>query len=693
MLRFLRVRREPPLGPDRDLYELTSAALLDMICVYVIWDLIRLTALVPLSRSPRAAFLIVGVKVIFVELVPFLLLRRGLVRPAIWTLSVSAMSLSAGYIVFSSGLRSSAISLEVGMVTAAVVLLGLRGAVVFGLGSITFLVGLSYAEFQNLLPTPLFVESDAVLLANVLTAITLAAIPVGRAISRLRKLGLKHADALQKLDAEHKLLKQSQEQLQAERSHLRTILDSEPECVKLVSPTGICLDMNRSGLAMIEAESVDQVIGCKVSSLIDPEFREAFNALHQRVCEGHTGAMEYSLTGRRGTRRSLETHVAPLRDAHGEIIAAVAVTRDVTQEKRQATALRESEESFRALFANAPFCALLVDPADLRIVGFNQRAHQQLGYTKEEFAVLTLLDLDAALTEEEIRMVGAAARCEAPAEFETRHRCKNGDLIEIAVSTTPLRIQGQTLIYAAFQNITERKLLEADRQQMTERLRELTGHLQSAREEERKHIAREIHDQLGQQLTGLKMQLNFLFRAGQADAADQRAVEEQVEAAIRSVRNIATELRPGVLDSLGLIAAIEWLAHEFEDKHRIACVAQLQEFQCDEATATTVFRVAQEALTNVARHAHATEVRIQLARVEDSLYLEILDNGSGMFASDFSKPGHFGLAGMRERAILAGGTLSLEPALPEGTRLQLTVPVTSRSAFAATATHAPASGR
>lgn len=693
MLRLLPMRDEPP-GPEKDIYELTAASLLDLICVSVIWDVIRLTMLVPLSRNPRAAFLMVAAKVVFVELIPFLLLRRGLVRPAIWTLSLSAMSLSGVYIVFSSGLRSSGVSLEVGMVTVAVVLLGVRGAVAFGLGAVTFLAVLAYAEVHSLLPAPLFVETDLVLLANTLTAITVAAIPVGRAITRLRKLGLKHADALQKLDADHQLLKQSQEQLQAERSHLRTILESEPECVKLVSSTGICLDMNRAGLAMVEADSADQVIGCKVLSLIDPEFREAFDALHQRVCAGETGEMKYSLTGRKGTRRWLETHVAPLRDAHDEIIAAVAVTRDVTQEKRQASALRESEESFRALFENAPFCALLVDPADLKVVGFNQRARRQLGYTKQEFDGLTLVDLDAALTEEEIRRIGAEARREAPAEFETRHRCKNGELIEVAVSTTPLRLKGQPLIYAAFQNITERKLLESDRLQMTERLRELTGHLQSAREEERKRIAREIHDQLGQQLTGLKMQLNFLFRAGHADAAEQRAVEEQIEGAIRSVRGIATQLRPGVLDSLGLIAAIEWLTQEFEDRHHVACVAELQEFPCDEATATTVFRVAQEALTNVARHAHASEVRIQLACVEDTIRLEILDNGSGMFASDLSKPGHFGLVGMRERAILAGGSLSIEPALPSGTRLHLTLPVTSRSAVPSTLTaYAPASGR
>lgn len=228
--------------------------------------------------------------------------------------------------------------------------------------------------------------------------------------------------------------------------------------------------------------------------------------------------------------------------------------------------------------------------------------------------------------------------------------------------------------------LTQRRGMEAERQSMLARLQQLTSHLQKAREDERKRIAREIHDELGQQLTGLKMRFDFLFRANLTplEMEDQKqSFNRELEAAIRAVRTIATELRPGVLDSLGPEAALEWLARDFEERYGIPCVADVEGCPSNDAVGTAIFRVAQEALTNVAKHASASKVWLNCSQQEDAILLEVLDDGVGIQEPNLGKPNAFGLIGMRERAGLAGGSLTVTPRAMGGTRLLLRLPVES----------------
>ena len=213
-------------------------------------------------------------------------------------------------------------------------------------------------------------------------------------------------------------------------------------------------------------------------------------------------------------------------------------------------------------------------------------------------------------------------------------------------------------------------------------LRALAARLQSIREEERKRVAREIHDQLGQALTAIKIDVSGLLRqwpAGQCQPEKSGSILTLVDETIHSVRRISTELRPGILDDLGLVATVEWAGEEFEARTGTICRLDLpqDDVAVNPERATAVFRILQETLTNVARHAEASQVVVRLVQEHGDLTLEVRDNGRGMPADDSSRSASLGILGMRERAMLIGGTLTITGAPGKGTIVRVTIPETA----------------
>jgi PAS domain S-box-containing protein len=227
------------------------------------------------------------------------------------------------------------------------------------------------------------------------------------------------------------------------------------------------------------------------------------------------------------------------------------------------------------------------------------------------------------------------------------------------------------------QDVSERKAIE-------EELRRLSAHLHAAREEERKRIAREIHDELGGNMTGLKMAITRLSNAAsrltpEEVMAQAAAIAADIDDTVRAIRRIATELRPAILDDFGLPAAIEWQLKEFQARAHLAC--QLDnlledDLQLSSEQATAVFRVFQETLTNVARHAQATRVAVSLEVDEDWLVLHVQDDGRGMSPAQTTDRRSLGLLGMRERINLIGGELDLQSQPGQGTEITVRVPLT-----------------
>ncbi|MDB5226729.1 MAG: domain S-box protein [Bacteroidota bacterium] len=234
-------------------------------------------------------------------------------------------------------------------------------------------------------------------------------------------------------------------------------------------------------------------------------------------------------------------------------------------------------------------------------------------------------------------------------------------------------------LFGTLQDVTGRKMEEKQLQELNIQLRNLSSHLQTVREEERMHIAREIHDELGQQLTVLKMDIFSLKNKMNADSPlMQKKINhmiEMVDTAIQTLKRIATELRPGILDHLGLVAALEWNAKEFQKRSGIRCNFNSGAVSENFSTQinTTVFRIFQESLTNVARHSKANLVEAKLYEKESMLILEVNDNGVGI--RDSNKKTSWGLLGMKERAIILHGDFSIKELEEGGTNVTLKIPL------------------
>lgn len=227
----------------------------------------------------------------------------------------------------------------------------------------------------------------------------------------------------------------------------------------------------------------------------------------------------------------------------------------------------------------------------------------------------------------------------------------------------------------------ERKRAEDKLRRSLEQLRALSVYLQYVREDERIRISRQVHDELGQALTGLKMDLywlaNRLPKKFRSVHDKTKAMSAHIDATIQTVRRIATELRPGILDDLGLVAAIEWQAQEFQKRTGIECVvnSDLKDTILDQDLNTAFFRIFQETLTNIIRHAQATRVEVHLQQEESTLILEVKDNGRGISEAELNDTRSIGVLGMRERAALLQGELQISGVPGQGTNVTVRIPL------------------
>jgi len=242
-------------------------------------------------------------------------------------------------------------------------------------------------------------------------------------------------------------------------------------------------------------------------------------------------------------------------------------------------------------------------------------------------------------------------------------------------------VKGQidgNLLFRSIQYAIERKQTSEALQQSHEQLRSLTMHLQSVREAERASLARAIHDEFGQLLTAMKVHLLWFTKKyeSQKDIVDKtQLLLNLVESAAKSSKRMCTDLRPSIMDHFGIGAAIEWQAEEFETSMGIECKVTIdpQDLVLDEERSIALFRIFQEALTNVLKHANATKIAVSLKEEEKRILLEVSDNGKGISKDDISKPHSFGLLGMRERVYPWRGNVSISTPYG-GTRIEVSIP-------------------
>jgi signal transduction histidine kinase len=274
--------------------------------------------------------------------------------------------------------------------------------------------------------------------------------------------------------------------------------------------------------------------------------------------------------------------------------------------------------------------------------------------------------------------------------FPWKHRKlhSNGHYIWIEVTIiNMLHDESVRAIFTNYRDITERKKAEEALLEKNEQLRYLSAHLHNVREQERADIAREIHDELGQQLTGLKMEASWIYK--KLHPRDGSLLEKisgimhQIDNTINAVRRISTDLRPPILDDFGLAEAIKWQASEFEQHTDIICNVRstLHGDVTDQHIALTLFRVFQESLTNVLRHSKATEVHALISDSEGQLSLIITDNGIGIDEDFIKHEKTLGILGMTERIAMVNGRFSIAKNGERGTVIQVTVPYQMKPAI------------
>jgi PAS domain S-box-containing protein len=266
--------------------------------------------------------------------------------------------------------------------------------------------------------------------------------------------------------------KRAEEALARSENRLRTIIETEPECVKVLGKDGSLLEMNPAGLSMIEADSLDQVRGKPVYEYIASEHRNEFVALTERVLHGGSGTLVFKLVGLKGTTRWLDTHAVPLRDARGEIAGLLAITRDITERKKNEEALRQSERLYRAVIEQATENIFLVDVETRCIVESNPAFRETLGYAEDELHDLTLYDIVDADRESVDANIRRVLERKSPFVGQRKYRRKDGSLVDVEVSASTILRGAKEILCVVAHDVTERARAQ---QLLEERLAILSG--------------------------------------------------------------------------------------------------------------------------------------------------------------------------------------------------------------------------
>jgi len=373
----------------------------------------------------------------------------------------------------------------------------------------------------------------------------------------------------------------------------------------------------------------------------------------------------------------------------GEKISSVliAIGKDVSSQHETAQALGRSKSLFSAIVSNTPglvYQFTLQADGSVAFPYLSEGCQALLGLSAEQLSAEPALFFDLILPEDRqsyMESMLASSAEQKSWNWDGRIWIEAWkDIKWINLRATPqLLPDGRVQWDGIMTNITQSKLEEFELKHSRTRLSELSAHIEQVKELERTRIAREVHDDLGGNLTAIKMALTLLttrLPAGNKALAEKAAyVDLLVDRTIESAHRIASDLRPGILD-FGIVAALEWQTEEFEKQIGIPCVfsSNTKEIELHPDQATAIFRIFQEALTNIAKHANATKVNVQLALTRSSIHLKIIDNGKGISAAERLKPQSFGLRGMMERASFMGGKLSISPTPGGGNTITIKLP-------------------
>lgn len=390
--------------------------------------------------------------------------------------------------------------------------------------------------------------------------------------------------------------------------------------------------------------------------------------------KGRIDNYELSIETRNGKKLDLLLSVEPLSLSNKPhwLISLV----DVTEKKKAELAIAESEEKYRTLVEQASDGIFIADLQG-RFLTVNTSGCKMAGFSNEEFTKMTICDfVDNVYPDSDPFHV---AELLAGKVFTTETVMIRKDKVSVFVEATAKMISyGRILVFV--RDISERKKAEEQIKNYNEQLKLLTARIENIKEAESSRIGREIHDVLGQQLTVMKIDIAALNKKLTSNETSSKAIEDvlsQVDECFKIIRKISHDLRPSILDDLGLISALEWQAEDFEKRTQIKTKFQsdLSELNLPPDRAIGLFRIFQESLTNVARHAEAKQVKGTLQLKEGTVYLTISDDGKGFDKKTVDSNKSLGLLGMRERTLLMNGDYIIDSAPGRGTEVRVSIPI------------------
>jgi PAS domain S-box-containing protein len=478
--------------------------------------------------------------------------------------------------------------------------------------------------------------------------------------------------------------RRTQEEMRIAKEFFQNLFDAAPLGKAIANLDGRYIRVNRAMCDFL-GYSEQELLALTFQDITHPDDLDTNVDFRQRMLAGGPDVfrMEKRYLHKDGRALWAVLVASVVRDAAGKPAYTIGQMMDIDLRKRAEEALNRKDMELREALRVGRIGSWNLDLAEgiatwsaelCRIVG-RDPAHPTLDSAarRRYYTAASLAAHEAAI--ERATSVGEAY------ELELEIVRGNGQHGWLLVCGEAVREAGGGIVRlrGTAQDITERKQTELALRQTREQLRALSAYQETMLEEERKRIAREVHDELGQFLTALKMDISLIRLRFGEDAELREKVEDMrglVEKTIQVVRHVASNLRPAALD-LGLVAAIEWLAEDFGHRWEIDCRVELagSDIVLDDVRSTAVFRLVQESLTNVARHAAADKVIISLDRRGARLHVRVWDNGRGFDPAAVRKLRGFGLLGMRERALSLGGTLHIKSSVGNGTTVVFNLPM------------------
>ncbi len=448
---------------------------------------------------------------------------------------------------------------------------------------------------------------------------------------------------------------------------------------------GKIINANESFLHMFEFSAEEAIGRTSIElNMLSPD--ERAKLIQQQIASG--GLNNFELLSKTKSGKPINLLFSSKELKVNDELCHITTLIDITGRKKAEEELLLNKERFSIIFEKAPYAASLTKGNTGKIEEVNAAFERLFGYTKQEVAGKTSKELQFYENmQEREKMAAQFLEKGFLHNVEEKFLTRKGEVRSLLVNSDIVDIGGQKYILSIAEDITEKKKTEDEIKNTAKRLRELTAHLQTIREEERKRIGREIHDELGQQLTAIKMDVAWIDKkisASMPGAAEPALIKNKLQNVMtlldgsnESVRKILQDLRHGILEDGGLLEAMEWQGNQFTEISGIPVqfITSETKVALPEHIANSLFRLYQEALTNITRHAQATKVTTSLRVKEGNIILLVEDDGKGFDIKTLEQSKSFGILGMKERVLSLHGQFELVSEKGKGTQIEITIPL------------------